>query len=50
MPSNVRDTYEVSLGSQGDLVRASQELMVMFSQGSGTSYNVVVKTQEVLYP
>jgi hypothetical protein len=48
MPSNVRDSYEVALGGQGDLVRASQELTVMFDSTSGNAYQVVVKTQELV--
>lgn len=48
LPSNVRDTYEVALGGQGDLVRASQELQVMFDQTSGNLYTIAVKTQEAI--
>lgn len=45
VPVAVKDTYEVSLGAQGDLVRASIEYVGVINS-SGDEYNLTVKTQE----
>jgi hypothetical protein len=44
-PVAFKDTYEVSLSGQGDLVRASVAYQCAID-GSGNSYNITVKTQE----
>lgn len=45
MPVANTNTYEVSLGGQGDLVRASIDYMGMIN-GSGVDYTLAVKTSE----
>jgi hypothetical protein len=44
-PVTVKESYEVALSSQGDLVRADVSYRGMIN-GSGDAYNIVVKTQE----
>jgi hypothetical protein len=44
-PTSVKNTYEVGLGGQGDLLRASIQYMHPIN-ASGVSHTVVVKTQE----
>jgi hypothetical protein len=41
----IKDTYEVGLSGEGDLVRASLAYQIPID-GSGNSYNITVKTQE----
>jgi hypothetical protein len=43
-PVALKNTYEVNLGGQGDLVRASVEYMNMIN-GSGVDYTLSVKTE-----
>jgi len=45
----VRDTMTVTTGSQGDLIRAHEELMAVFDFGASKSYQIACKTQEVLF-
>jgi len=45
----VRDTMTVTTGSQGDLIRAHEELMAVFDFGVSKSYQIACKTQEVLF-
>lgn len=42
----IKDTYEVNLSGQGDLVRAQINYMNTPNLGATTAYSVVVKTQE----
>ncbi len=44
-PVSIKNTYEVGLSGQGDLVRAAIEYMNTIDS-SGDSYGIVVKTQE----
>lgn len=48
-PVAVKDTYEVSNGSQGDLVRAQIAYQNVID-GTGKSWQIVVKTQEDIFP
>jgi len=43
----IKDTYEVALSGEGDLVRASLAYQIPID-GSGNSYNITIKTQEQL--
>jgi len=45
----VRDTMTVTTGSQGDLIRAHEELMAVFDFSASKSYQIACKTQEVLF-
>lgn len=45
----VRDTFSVPTGSQGDLIRAHEELMAVFDFGASKSYQITAKTQELVY-
>jgi tail tube protein len=44
-PVSIKDTYELGLSGQGDLIRASIQYQ-MAIDGSGNSFTIVVKTQE----
>lgn len=44
----IKDTYEVNLSGQGDLVRAMVNYQNTPNLGATTAYSVVVKTQEVV--
>lgn len=46
-PATLKDTYEVSLSGQGDLVRASIEYQCLVGAATPT-YTIVVKSQETL--
>jgi hypothetical protein len=45
MPAIIRDTYEVGLGGQGDLIRATVAYQGT-ADASGKAYQVTIKTQE----
>jgi hypothetical protein len=45
VPATIRDTYEVNLDGQGDLVRASVEFQCLVGP-STPAYTLVAKTQE----
>jgi hypothetical protein len=45
----IRDTYEVNLGGQGDLLRASIQYNLM-ANASGVPHTIVVKTPETFTP
>lgn len=44
--SAIKDTYEVGLDGQGDLVRASIEYQGVYNATDTKSYEIIVKTQE----
>ena len=44
-PVSIKDTYELGLSGQGDLIRASINYQLAID-GSGNSYTVTIKTQE----
>jgi hypothetical protein len=44
----IKDTYEVALSGQGDLVRASIAYQGILDPGTGNAYQMVVKTQETV--
>jgi len=44
--SAIKDTYEIGLDGQGDLVRASITYQGIWNQASSESYNIVVVTDE----
>jgi len=46
MPSAIKDTYEIALGGQGDLVRASINYMGTFDVATQKSYTLTMKTLE----
>lgn len=48
-PVAIKDTYEVGLSGQGDLVRASVSYQNVIN-ASGIAWTLVVKTQEELFP
>jgi hypothetical protein len=48
MYSGIKDSYELGLSGQGDLVRGSVEYQGVYSVASGKSYQLVVATQESL--
>lgn len=45
MPSAIKDTYEIEIGEQGDLVRASVEYQGVID-GTGKHYQIIVTTTE----
>jgi hypothetical protein len=47
VPTTIKDSYEVNLGGQGDLVRASVSYNGVID-GTGKSYQITVKSQEVI--
>jgi hypothetical protein len=49
MYNAVRDTFTVPTGSQGDLIRAHEELMAVFSFADSKSYQIACKTQELVF-
>jgi hypothetical protein len=49
VPVAVKDTYEVGLSGQGDLIRASIAWQGV-TDGSGKDYEIVIKTQEDITP
>jgi len=48
-PVSIKDTYEVGLSGQGDLVRASVSYQNIID-GTGKSWQIVIKTQETIIP
>jgi len=48
-PVAIKDTYEVGLSSEGDLVRASIAYQNVID-GTGKSWQIVIKTQEDILP
>jgi len=48
-PVAIKDTYEVGLGGQGDLVRASIAYQNIID-GTGKSWQITIKTQETILP
>lgn len=46
IPKATKDTYEVGLSGQGDLVRASIAYQGVYDNATSKSYEIVVKTQE----
>lgn len=47
VPTTIKDSYEVALGGQGDLIRASVSYQGIID-ATGKSYQIVVKSQEVI--
>lgn len=47
-PVAIKDTYEVTMPSQGDLVRAAIEYQNIID-GTGKSWQITIKSQEVLF-
>lgn len=47
MPVSIKDTYEVGLSGEGDLLRAAITYIGV-ANASGIAYTIVVKTQEVI--
>lgn len=50
LPVSIKDTYEVGLGGQGELIRASVSYQATFDVTLNSSYKVTVKTQEDITP
>lgn len=48
-PVAIKDTYEVGLSGQGDLVRASIAYQNVID-GTGKSWQIIIKTQETIIP
>jgi hypothetical protein len=46
MPAAIKDTYEIALGGQGDLIRASINYMGVFDVGTQKSYTLTIKALE----
>jgi hypothetical protein len=46
MLASIKDTYEVALGGQGDLVRANVNYMGVLDTGTQRSYQLTMKTLE----
>lgn len=47
LPATIKDSYEVALGGQGDLVRGSVSYQGVID-ATGKSYQITVKCQEVI--
>jgi hypothetical protein len=47
-PASIKDTYELALSGEGDLVRASIQYQLVID-GSGKSFQIDVKTQENIF-
>jgi len=45
-PTVIKDTYEVGLSGQGDLVRASLSYQGTYDPATSKAYSIIVKTQE----
>jgi hypothetical protein len=50
LPGIIKDTYEIGLSGQGDLVRAQISYMGTYDATAAASYTVVIKTQENITP
>jgi hypothetical protein len=46
LPAAIKDTYEVGLAGQGDLIRASIAYQCVYDPGTSKAFQIVVKTQE----
>jgi hypothetical protein len=46
LPGIIKDTYEIGLSGQGDLVRASISYMGVYDPTAAASYTVTIKSQE----
>jgi hypothetical protein len=49
MPASIKDSYEVGLSGQGDLIRASVSYNAVLD-ATGKAYEIVVKTQQDITP
>lgn len=49
MPASIKDTYEIGLSGQGDLIRASVSYNAVLDS-TGKAYELTVKTQEDITP
>jgi hypothetical protein len=48
LPKAIRNSYEVPLGGQGDVIRARQELQAVFDTTVSRAFQLIVRTQEVV--
>ncbi len=46
IPQGIRNTYEVPLGGQGDVIRARQEMQCVFDTTTSRAFQIVVRSQE----
>ncbi len=46
IPQGVRNTYEIPLGGQGDVIRARQEMQCVFDNTTSRAFQIVVRSQE----
>jgi hypothetical protein len=46
MPAAIKDSYDIALGGQGDLIRASITYMGVFDVATQKSYTLTLKTLE----
>jgi len=46
MPIGVRNTYEIPLGGQGDVIRARQEMMAVYDTATSRAFQIIVRSSE----